>query len=128
MELHVRPLARTIPVRPGANLLEVLREHQVPVSYSCMAGRCGTCRCKVIEGEVLDAGTGQGASARYVAPSTVPTFNAAGGGGRIIFRYTLPALAATGTNALPGFVVAGAASVLGAALLVFSRRRTRSES
>ena len=61
MELHVRPLARTIPVRPGANLLDVLREHQVPVSYSCMAGRCGTCRCKVVEGEVLDAGTGQGA-------------------------------------------------------------------
>jgi ferredoxin-NAD(P)+ reductase (naphthalene dioxygenase ferredoxin-specific) len=61
MELHVRPFARTIEVRPGANLLEVLREHQVPVSYSCMAGRCGTCRCKVVEGRVLDAGQGQDA-------------------------------------------------------------------
>src|SRR5436309_13262755 len=56
MELVVRPLQRVLNVPPGANLLEVLREHQVPMSYSCMAGRCGTCRCKVIDGEVLDGG------------------------------------------------------------------------
>ncbi len=56
MDLHIHPLARTLEVRPGANLLEVLREHHVPVSYSCMAGRCGTCRCKLVSGQVLDAG------------------------------------------------------------------------
>jgi ferredoxin len=56
MDLHIHPLARTLEVRPGANLLEVLREHHVPVSYSCMSGRCGTCRCKVVSGQVLDAG------------------------------------------------------------------------
>lgn len=56
MELVIRPLQRVLNVQPGANLLEVLREHQVPMSYSCMAGRCGTCRCKVVDGEVLDSG------------------------------------------------------------------------
>jgi ferredoxin-NAD(P)+ reductase (naphthalene dioxygenase ferredoxin-specific) len=56
MEVAIRPLQRVLNVQPGANLLEVLREHQVPMSYSCMAGRCGTCRCKVIEGDVLDGG------------------------------------------------------------------------
>ena len=56
MEVTIRPLQRVLNVQPGANLLEVLREHQVPMSYSCMAGRCGTCRCKVIEGDVLDGG------------------------------------------------------------------------
>jgi len=56
MEVTIRPLQRVLHVQPGANLLEVLREHQVPMSYSCMAGRCGTCRCKVIDGEVLDGG------------------------------------------------------------------------
>ncbi|RYF47894.1 MAG: 2Fe-2S iron-sulfur cluster binding domain-containing protein, partial [Comamonadaceae bacterium] len=56
MELHIEPLGRVLPVAPGANLLEVLREYQIPVSYSCMAGRCGTCRCKVLSGEVIDAG------------------------------------------------------------------------
>ena len=56
MEIHVRPLGRTLHVEAGANLLEALRAHDVPVSYSCMAGRCGTCRCKVVQGTVLDAG------------------------------------------------------------------------
>lgn len=56
MEIIVQPLQRVLSVRPGVNLLEALREHQVPVSYSCTAGRCGTCRCKVIDGSVLDSG------------------------------------------------------------------------
>jgi len=56
MEVSIHPLQRVLHVQPGANLLEVLREHQVPMSYSCMAGRCGTCRCKVTVGEVLDGG------------------------------------------------------------------------
>lgn len=56
MEILVRPLGRTLHVEAGANLLEALRANDVPVSYSCMAGRCGTCRCKVVQGTVLDAG------------------------------------------------------------------------
>ena len=56
MDVLIQPLQRTIEVEPGANLLEALRNAQVPMSYSCMAGRCGTCRCRVIDGEVLDAG------------------------------------------------------------------------
>lgn len=57
MELLVHPLDRRLAVSPGANLLTVLREHDVPVSYSCTAGRCGTCRCKVTRGHVLEAGS-----------------------------------------------------------------------
>jgi ferredoxin-NAD(P)+ reductase (naphthalene dioxygenase ferredoxin-specific) len=56
MEVVVQPMQRVLDVKPGVNLLEALREHQVPMSYSCMAGRCGTCRCRVLEGEVLDGG------------------------------------------------------------------------
>jgi ferredoxin-NAD(P)+ reductase (naphthalene dioxygenase ferredoxin-specific) len=69
MQIVVQPLKRTLNVCAGANLLEVLRQHQVPLSYSCMAGRCGTCRCKIIEGDALDAGqeaTGPLVSDRYV--------------------------------------------------------------
>lgn len=54
MEVLVQPLNRTIQVRPGDNLLKALQDAQVPVSYSCMAGRCGTCRCRVLDGEVLE--------------------------------------------------------------------------
>jgi ferredoxin-NAD(P)+ reductase (naphthalene dioxygenase ferredoxin-specific) len=56
MELVVQPLGRKIDVEPGANLLATLRAHQVPISYSCTAGRCGTCRCKVTKGEVMETG------------------------------------------------------------------------
>ena len=59
MELLIQPLRKVIEVEPGANLLEALRGAQVPMSYSCTAGRCGTCRCKVVQGEVLDAGREQ---------------------------------------------------------------------
>jgi ferredoxin-NAD(P)+ reductase (naphthalene dioxygenase ferredoxin-specific) len=55
MELVIQPLGRTIAIEAGANLLETLREHKVPVSYSCAAGRCGICRCKVIDGHVLES-------------------------------------------------------------------------
>ena len=56
MELLVQPLDRTLAIERGANLLETLKSHEVPISYSCMAGRCGTCRCRVLEGEVLESG------------------------------------------------------------------------
>ena len=56
MELVVQPLDRILQVPHGANLLETLRANDVPISYSCMAGRCGTCRCKVISGQVFETG------------------------------------------------------------------------
>lgn len=56
MELLVQPLDQKLLVESGANLLEVLRSNDVPISYSCMAGRCGTCRCKVLDGQVLESG------------------------------------------------------------------------
>jgi ferredoxin-NAD(P)+ reductase (naphthalene dioxygenase ferredoxin-specific) len=56
MEVLIQPLQKVIDVEPGANLLQALHDAQVPMSHSCMAGRCGTCRCRVVEGEVLDAG------------------------------------------------------------------------
>ncbi|ROT45869.1 2Fe-2S iron-sulfur cluster-binding protein [Pusillimonas sp. NJUB218] len=56
MELHIQPLGQTLSVDSGVNLLETLRAANVPISYSCMAGRCGTCRCKVLKGQVLESG------------------------------------------------------------------------
>jgi naphthalene 1,2-dioxygenase ferredoxin reductase component len=52
----VQPLNRIIEVQPGANLLQALQAAKLPVSYSCMAGRCGTCRCRVVAGDVFDHG------------------------------------------------------------------------
>jgi ferredoxin-NAD(P)+ reductase (naphthalene dioxygenase ferredoxin-specific) len=59
MDILVQPLNRTIRVAPGTNLLEALRAAQVPMSYSCLSGRCGICRCRVLDGDVLDGGREQ---------------------------------------------------------------------
>jgi len=56
MELVVQPVGRKLNVETGENLLAALRNNDVPISYSCTAGRCGTCRCKVLQGEVLETG------------------------------------------------------------------------
>lgn len=60
MELLVQPLNRPFAVELGSNLLEVLRANGLPISYSCLAGRCGTCRCRVLSGQVLDTGPESG--------------------------------------------------------------------
>lgn len=60
MELVVEPLSRQINVEIGKNLLDVLRANDIPISYSCMAGRCGTCRCRVLKGKVMNSGPESG--------------------------------------------------------------------
>lgn len=50
MDILLQPMQRTLSVEPGVNLLDALRAHDVPVSYSCLAGRCGTCRCRIVDG------------------------------------------------------------------------------
>ena len=56
MELLVQPGNLRLSFQSGRNMLEVLRENAVPVSYSCMSGRCGTCRCKLIQGHISHSG------------------------------------------------------------------------
>ena len=56
MELHLRPLNQRLTIDAGANLLDTLREHGIPISYSCQSGQCGTCRCKVLSGDVNEVG------------------------------------------------------------------------
>jgi naphthalene 1,2-dioxygenase ferredoxin reductase component len=56
MQILVQPLNRVVAVQPGGNLLEALLAAEVPVSHSCRAGRCGLCRCTVLDGELIDGG------------------------------------------------------------------------
>lgn len=55
MQVHVQPLGERIEVAPGDNLLKALTDRQIPMSYSCLSGRCGTCRCRVVSGDVREA-------------------------------------------------------------------------
>jgi naphthalene 1,2-dioxygenase ferredoxin reductase component len=70
VQVAVHPMDRVLAAPVGANLLDFLRGHQLPVSYSCRDGRCGTCRCKLLAGEVIESGPDSGRltadDARYV--------------------------------------------------------------
>jgi ferredoxin-NAD(P)+ reductase (naphthalene dioxygenase ferredoxin-specific) len=56
MEVSILPVGRTLDVRAGENLLDALRAHLIPISYSCMAGRCGTCSCRLVAGRAVTLG------------------------------------------------------------------------
>jgi ferredoxin-NAD(P)+ reductase (naphthalene dioxygenase ferredoxin-specific) len=80
MELVVNPRSLRLSFQGGENLLDLLRDNAVPVSYSCLSGRCGTCRCKLVQGSVVDSGPETGrpqpnGSAYVLACQTVLTEN-----------------------------------------------------
>ena len=50
-EVALARSALTLTVPSGATILEVLREHGVPLPSSCEQGACGTCVATVLEGE-----------------------------------------------------------------------------
>ena len=50
-EVALARSALTLTVGSGRTILEVLREHGVPLPSSCEQGACGTCVATVIEGE-----------------------------------------------------------------------------
>lgn len=54
MELRINPQQLSIQVNDGDNLLDVLRSSNVSISYSCVSGRCGLCKCKLMRGSVSD--------------------------------------------------------------------------
>ncbi len=48
----VRPSNRTFTVEPGENLLQGALRNGVPFPYGCRDGACGTCKGKVLAGQV----------------------------------------------------------------------------
>jgi naphthalene 1,2-dioxygenase ferredoxin reductase component len=54
IQVRVEPRGAVIAAAPETLLLDLLRQAGLPVSYSCQAGRCGTCRCELLAGEVLE--------------------------------------------------------------------------
>jgi len=49
-EVRLERSGRTIAVPAGETILERLIEEGVDVTYSCMAGNCGTCQTEIVEG------------------------------------------------------------------------------
>jgi ferredoxin-NAD(P)+ reductase (naphthalene dioxygenase ferredoxin-specific) len=43
-----------VPAEEGDLILDALLLADVPMAYSCQQGNCGTCKCELVEGEVMD--------------------------------------------------------------------------
>ena len=42
------------PVEPGDTILASLLRAGLPFPFSCQTGNCGTCKCELVSGEVLE--------------------------------------------------------------------------
>ena len=65
MDILIQPINQTVRATPGKTLLETLLENTIPISYSCLSGRCGTCRCKVVDGKVTGPSAAEGRLAQH---------------------------------------------------------------
>ena len=50
LEGHAEPVA----VEAGDTILASLLRAGVPFPFSCQAGNCGTCKCELVSGDVLE--------------------------------------------------------------------------
>lgn len=50
----VADLDQSAPAEPGDTVLSALLDHGIGFAYSCQAGNCGTCKCELISGEILE--------------------------------------------------------------------------
>lgn len=50
--LHVPAFGKTAEIAVGELLLDVLEREGLPIIGACRTGVCGSCKCKVVEGEV----------------------------------------------------------------------------
>lgn len=50
--LHVGGDEKLVIVKRGQSILQATREHNISVLFSCTEGQCGTCRAKLISGDV----------------------------------------------------------------------------
>ena len=54
MQIILRGHPGPIPVQPGETLLASLLRAGIPFAFSCQAGNCGTCKCRLVSGEVVE--------------------------------------------------------------------------
>jgi CDP-4-dehydro-6-deoxyglucose reductase len=67
-EVRIEPGGRRIQVPPGENVLTAALAAGIPLPYSCRAGRCGSCKARLLSGQIdYPAGTPPGISAVEVA-------------------------------------------------------------
>jgi len=54
MQITLEGDARRIPVQAGDTILASLLRAGVPFPFSCQNGNCGTCKCALVSGDVVE--------------------------------------------------------------------------
>jgi ferredoxin-NAD(P)+ reductase (naphthalene dioxygenase ferredoxin-specific) len=52
--ITVADLDQSVPAEEGQTVLDALLAHGVGFAYSCQAGNCGTCRCELLSGDIME--------------------------------------------------------------------------
>lgn len=50
----VADLDQSAPAEEGQTVLDALLAHGIGFAYSCQAGNCGTCRCELLSGDIME--------------------------------------------------------------------------
>jgi ferredoxin len=54
MQITLEGHGTAVSAHPGETILESLLRAGVPFPFSCYAGNCGTCKCQLLSGDVLE--------------------------------------------------------------------------
>ena len=54
MQITVEGHERPIPVEAGDTILASLLRAGLPFPFSCQTGNCGTCKCQLISGDIVE--------------------------------------------------------------------------
>ena len=54
MQITLEQDGRRIPAEAGDTILASLLRAGVPFAFSCQTGNCGTCKCELVSGEVVE--------------------------------------------------------------------------
>jgi CDP-4-dehydro-6-deoxyglucose reductase, E3 len=71
-EVRIEPGGHDLQVPPGENVLTAALAAGIPLPYSCRAGRCGSCKARLLSGQIdYPAGTPPGISAAEIATGDI---------------------------------------------------------
>lgn len=54
LTVAIADTTHVVPAEAGDTVLSALLSHGVGFAYSCQAGNCGTCKCELVSGEILE--------------------------------------------------------------------------
>jgi ferredoxin-NAD(P)+ reductase (naphthalene dioxygenase ferredoxin-specific) len=54
LTVTVADLDQSAPAEEGETVLNALLAHNIGFAYSCQAGNCGTCKCELVSGDIME--------------------------------------------------------------------------